>query len=380
MIKIAIVHDWLVTYAGSERVLEQILALYPEADLFTLIDFLPEAKRDFLGGRVAKTSFLQKLPLAKSKYRQYLPLMPLAIEQFNLSGYDLVISSSHAVAKGVITVPGQLHIAYIHTPMRYAWNLQNQYLHESGLDKGWKKLIAQYCLHRMRIWDLRSNRHIDQFLANSRFVADQIEKFYHRQAKIIYPPVATTEFTLGAPKEDFFLTASRMVPYKKMDLVVEAFTGLPERRLVVIGDGPDYAKIAAKAKGNVQFLGYQPTSVLKEYLQKAQAFVFAAEEDFGILPVEAQACGTPVIAYGRGGVLETIQGLDQPQPTGVFFAEQTPAALIQAIQLFEEKAALISPETCRANALRFSKERFREEFGQFIEEQVAKRGSKTAVS
>lgn len=378
--KTAIIHDWLITYAGSERVLEQIVRLFPDADLFSLIDFLPRDQRDFIQNKPVTTSFIQKMPGARQRYRQYLPLMPLAIEQFDLSDYDLIISSSHAVAKGVLTGPSQLHISYVHTPIRYAWNLHCQYLHETGLDKGLKGLVAQYFLHRIRMWDLRCNNGVDRFVANSNFVANQIWKFYHRKAKVIYPPVDIENFSLCAVKDDFYLTASRMVPYKKMDLIVEAFSQMPQKQLLVIGDGPDEKKIRAKATSNIMFLGYQTAANLRKYMQQARAFVFAAEEDFGITPLEAQACGTPVIAYGKGGVLETIRGLEQPTPTGIFFGEQTVSSIRDAVIIFENESRRISPAACRDNAARFSRERFLDEFNSFVMNQYMRHKGKCSVN
>lgn len=369
--KIAIVHDWLVTYAGSERVLEQILLLYPEADLFSLIDFLPNDQRGFIQTKSIKTSFIQNLPFAKNKYRQYLPLMPLAVEQFDLSEYDLVISSSHAVAKGVLTGPDQLHLCYCHSPIRYAWDLQHQYLKESRLDKGLKGWVAKWILHKIRLWDYRTAHGVDGFIANSKFIAKRIDKIYRRDSTIIYPPVDVANFTLCEAKEDFYLAASRMVPYKKIDLIVETFSQMPDKKLIVIGDGPDFKKVRSKAGSNVTLLGYQPFPILKNHLQKARAFIFAAEEDFGISPVEAQACGTPVIAYGKGGALETIRGMSDSKPTGVFFERQSVESLSNALSIFENNNTCFVPQTCRENSLRFSSERFREEMQGYVTEQVA---------
>ena len=366
--KTAIVHEWFVTYVGSEKVVEQLLALYPEADLFTLVDFLPASEREFLKGRKIHTSFIQKLPLAKKYYRQYLPWMPLAIEQFDLSEYELIISSSHAVAKGVLTAPDQLHISYVHSPMRYAWDMQHQYLRETGLDKGIFSWYTRRLLHRMRLWDYRTANGVDWFVANSRFIARRIWKVYRREAKVIHPPVQIENFPLQETKSDYYLAASRMVPYKKMELIVEAFNRMPEKRLVVIGEGPGLRKIKANAKSNIEVLGYQPTEILSQYMQGARAFIFAAREDFGIMPLEAQACGTPVIAFGEGGALETIRGLDDAQPTGVFFKEQTPEAIINAVDLFEANEHKITPAVCRKNSEGFSPQRFRSEFAQFVEE------------
>ncbi|MHB9100667.1 MAG: glycosyltransferase family 4 protein [Sulfuricella sp.] len=368
--KVAIVHDWLTVYAGAERVLEQMLCCYPDADLFSLVDFLSPDNREFIQNKPVTTSFLQEFPFSRTKYRQYLPLMPLAIEQFDLSGYDLVLSCSHAVAKGVITGPDQLHISYVHSPMRYAWDLQHQYLKESGLDKGIKGWLAKWLLHKMRLWDVRTANGVDCFIANSQFIRRRIWKTYRRDAAVIYPPVEISKCTLREDKEDFYLAASRLVPYKKMDLIAEAFTAMPERRLVIIGDGPEMQKVRAKAGPNVTVLGYQPEDVLRDYMQRAKAFVFAAEEDFGIVPLEAQACGTPVIAYAKGGVLETIRGLDDEQPTGVFFKEQSVAAIQAAVSSFEQESARILPATCRENALRFAPERFRAEFKACVEAEM----------
>lgn len=370
--KIAIIHDWLVTYAGAERVLEQMLNVFPDSDLFSLVDFLPNDKRSFIKNKTIQTSFIQKLPYAKKKYRQYLLFMPLAIEQHDLSSYDIVISSSHAVAKGVLTGPDQLHICMCYSPIRYAWDLQHQYLNESGINNGLQGWIAKAILHYIRLWDQRTSHGVDKFIAISAFIARRIRKTYNRDSIVIYPPVDVERFTYFDEKEDFYLTASRMVPYKRIDMIVEAFTAMPERKLVVIGDGPDFDKIKAKAGANVTLLGYQSFEVLKDHLQRARAFIFAAEEDFGIAPLEAQACGTPVIAYKKGGAVETIRGLESPKSTGVFFEEQTVRGLQDAVHVFEEHAAAISAADCRANALRFSPERFRCEFKDLVESEWIK--------
>ncbi|MEW6418733.1 MAG: glycosyltransferase family 4 protein [Nitrospirota bacterium] len=365
--EIAIIHDWLVTYAGAERVLEQIIQLYPKADLYSLIDFLPEDERNFILNKRVNVSFVQRLPFARKKYRSYLPLMPLAIEQFDLSGYDLIISSSHAVAKGVLTNSNQLHICYCYTPIRYVWDLHHQYLKETNLDKGIKGLIAKVILHYMRMWDLATTNRVNYFVTLSNYIARRIKKVYGRDSVVIYPPIDIEKFHVGNKREDFFLTASRMVPYKKIDLTVEAFSKMPDKKLVVIGDGPDFEKIKKKAKSNVELLGYQKDDVLKEYLQKARAFIFAAEEDFGIIPVEAQACGTPVIAYGKGGTLETIV----ENKTGILFKEQTVESLIVAVNLFEKRQDKFDFHEIRKNAERFSKEGFKREFKEFVEMAIA---------
>ncbi|WP_261316314.1 glycosyltransferase family 4 protein [Burkholderia dolosa] len=365
-LRVAIVHDWLVTYAGAERVLEQIIACFPDADLFSLVDFLDD--RAFVRGKPVTTSFIQKLPFARTRYRSYLPLMPLAIEQLDVSGYDLVISSSHAVAKGVLTGPDQVHISYVHSPIRYAWDLQHQYLEQSNLTHGPKSLLARLILHYIRNWDTRTANAVDGFIANSAFIARRIRKVYHRDAAVIFPPVDVDAFSLNDAKEDFYLTASRMVPYKKIDLIVDAFSRTPERKLVVIGDGPEMQKIRAKAGPNVEIMGYQPFAVLHDRMRRAKAFVFAAEEDFGISVVEAQACGTPVIAYGKGGALETVlDPQSDANPTGLFFDEQTSAAIVAAVDEFERAPQRFTPRACRANAERFSADTFRRRFLDYVE-------------
>ncbi len=373
--KIAIVCDWLVTMGGAEQVLKNLLECYPNADLFAVVDFFDETKRaEILKHKHAQTTYIQRFPFAEKYYRQYLPFMPMAIEQLDVSAYDLVISSSHAVAKGVLTGPDQIHISYVHSPMRYAWDLQHQYLRESGLTSGVKSMIARCILHKMRLWDLRTANGVDKFIANSNFIAKRIWKTYRRESDVIYPPVDTTQFTPGTTKEDYYMTASRMVPYKKMDLIVESFTHMPDKKLIVIGDGPDKAKIMAKAGKNIEFLGYRPAQELAQYLQKAKAFVFAAEEDFGIMPVEAQACGTPVIAYGKGGCLESINGLDSSNPTGIFFPEQSTKALTQAVKEFEASQEKFTPENCVANAARFSNTAFQAQIKQYISDTVTALG------
>lgn len=373
--KVAIVHDWLTVYAGAERVLEQMLIMYPQADLFSVCDFVPEGDRAFLRGKTPQTTFIQRLPGARKRYRSYLPFMPLAIEQLDLSGYDLVLSSSHAVAKGVITGPDQLHISYVYTPIRYAWDLQHQYLRESGLDRGLKSWIARYLLHRMRLWDLRTANGVDVFIGDSGFIARRIWKVYRREAEVIYPPVALETFPVREEKEGYYLTASRLVPYKRIDLVVEAFTKMPDKQLKVIGDGPEREKIERLAAGypNIELLGYQSNEVMADCMAGARAFVFAAEEDFGITPLEAQACGTPVIAFGRGGALETVRGLGMSEPTGLFFDEQTVPSLVSAIERFEsDGCAMIRSDDCRKNAERFAPEQFRNALGELVDREFAK--------
>lgn len=366
--KVAIIHDWLVVSGGGEKVLSEIIKLFPDADLFSTVDFLPQEQRDIISNKNVHTSFIQKLPWARSKYRNYLPLMTYAIEQLDVAKYDIVISSSHAVAKGIITGPDQLHICYCHSPIRYAWDLQNQYLKESNLTSGIKSLFARWILHKIRIWDYRTSNGVDYFIANSSYISRRINKVYGRTSTVIYPNVAVEDFDVSVDKSNYYFTASRMVPYKKMDLIVEAFSKMPDKKLIVIGEGPQFEKIKKVASGNVTLMGYQKFTVLKDKMAKAKAFIFAAEEDFGIIPVEAQACGTPVIAFGKGGALETVNGYGDENPTGVFFDEQSIDSIISAVEKFEMVSSEITPNNCRKNAEKFSTDRFKKEFYEYVME------------
>jgi glycosyltransferase involved in cell wall biosynthesis len=362
LLNVGIVHEWFACYAGSERVVEQMLEVFPQAELYSLVDFLPELERAGFRGRKIVTSFLQRMPFARRHFRAYLPLMPIAIEQLDVSLHDVVITSNHAVAKGVLTRPDQLHICYAHTPIRYAWDLQHQYLREAGLSRGVRSAFVRLLLHYLRNWDCVSSARVDVFVANSNYIARRIRKAYNRDAQVIYPPVDVDAFPLHRRKESFYVAASRLVPYKKMDVVVDAFRRMPDRQLVVIGDGPMFKRLAAGAPANVQMLGHQPHERLKHFLQRAKAFVFAAEEDFGILPVEAQACGTPVVAFGRGGALETIlDGI-----TGRFFYQQHYDSVVAAVQAFEAESHEYDSESIRNHAERFRPERFRQEFTALV--------------
>ena len=364
-LRVAIVHDWLVSYAGAERVTTEILRLFPQADLYSVVDFRTPEDLARMDGRRARTTFIQRLPGARTRYRGYLPLMPLAVEQLDLAQYDLVLSSSHAVAKGVITGPHQLHIAYVHSPMRYAWDLQHQYLRESKLEAGVRSWLARWLLHRVRLWDLRTANGVDHFVANSHFIRRRVEKVYRRDAVVVHPPVDVDAFDFHAAKDDYFMTASRLVPYKRVELIVEAFARMPDRRLVVVGDGPEFARIRARCTPNITMCGYLPQAELRARMQRARAFVFAAEEDFGIVAVEAQACGTPVIAFGRGGNLETVRVSGDRTTTGMFFREQTADALCTAVRAFDAGPA-IDPRACRVQAERFATPRFREAFARIV--------------
>lgn len=369
---VGIVADWLVTYAGAERVIKEFLDIFPESELYSIVDFLQPEARNELHGKHAVTSFIQNLPKSKNNYQKYLPLMPLAIEQLDVSSHDIILSSSHAVAKGILTGPDQLHISYVHSPIRYAWDLQHQYLREAGFNKGIKASIVKYLLHKIRLWDYRTANGVDHFIANSQFISRRIKKVYNRESTVIYPPVDVERFTLNDKKEDYYFTASRMVPYKRIDLIVEAFSNMPEKKLIVIGDGSEIGKVKSKASKNVEILGYQPNHIMLEHMQNAKAFVFAAEEDFGITPVEAQACGTPVIAFGKGGSLETIRPLGVDNPTGLFFSEQTIESIISQVNAFERNVEIFEPENCRLNSLRFSSLRFKNEMDNFINDKWLK--------
>ena len=369
--RIAVVHDWLIDYAGAERALAEILRCFPRADLFALIDHMPESERAALGGKRASTTFMQRLPGVASRLRYYLPLMPLAIEQLDVTGYDLVISSSHAVAKGVIVSPDALHVSYVYSPMRYAWDQQFNYLRDEGAASGLKGALLRWILHRLRIWDHRSAAGVDRFVADSSFVARRILKAYRRHSEVIYPPVDTDLFRPGGDREQYYVTVSRLMPYKRVDILVDAFARMPERRLRVIGSGPEYRRLKAAAPPNVEFAGQLPEAAVLEQLQRARAFLFAAVEDFGIAPVEAMACGTPVIALRRGGAAETVAGLESGEPTGVFFEEQSADAVAAAVEEFENHAAAISADACRRRAQQLSAQRFRGEFTAFVERAYA---------
>jgi len=367
--KKALVHDWFSVYAGAEKCVESFTNIWDDFEVYSLIDFLDDKDRDIiLKGKKAHTSFIQKLPKAKTKYRNYLPLFPFAIEQFDLSKYDVILSSSHAVAKGVLTHSNQLHISYVHTPIRYAWDLYHQYLKESGLDKGFKGILAKYFLHKIRIWDISTVNRVDYYIANSHYIAKRIKKVYGKEATVIYPPVDVDKFELCEKKEDYYFTVSRMVPYKKIDLIVETFSKMPDKKLIVGGTGPDMDKIKKLAGNNIEFLGFVDDNELIGYMKKAKAFVFAAEEDFGIVPVEAQACGTPVICLGKGGTKETvIDGI-----TGVHFQEQNIIDLTNAIEKLENIYNTLDFNKIREHSMKFSKIRFEEEIESFVNDKYKK--------
>ena len=365
--KTAIVHEWLVNYAGSEKVVESFTNIWPDADVFTLVDFLDDDLRDIiLKGKHAHTSFIQHLPYAKKQHRKYLPLFPRAVESFNLKNYKLIISSSHAVAKGVRKKKNQLHISYCHSPMRYAWDEADYYLQEANLTSGFKGKLAQYLLKYLRRWDIKSAKNVDYFIANSNHIAAKIKRIYNRHADVIYPPVDTQKFSLVTEKEDYYLTASRLVPYKRIDLIVDAFANMLDKKLVVIGSGPEKEKIKAKATPNIDVIGYQDFETLKSYMEKAKAFVFAAEEDFGIIVVEAMACGTPVIAGNYGGTAESV--IDGT--SGILFQKQNVESIVNAVKRFDIISHSMNYKEIRMQAEKFSRYTFEHNIKEYVKKKI----------
>lgn len=363
--KVAIIQEWLVTVGGSDKVVKAIYDVFPNADIYTLVAKKEVCDELGIPWKKVHTSFIQKMPKGVSKHRAYLPLFPLAIEQFDLRGYDVIISSSHCVAKGVITKQDQLHITYCHSPIRYCWDMYNEYLEESHLDKGIKSWLVRYMLHRIRKWDMLSSFRVDYFITNSDYVGRRVRATYRRPAVTIHPNIDITAFELCEEKQDYYLASSRLVAYKQIDTIIKAFNMMPDKKLVVIGGGPNLEAYKKLAKDNVKVMGYQPFEVLKEKMQHAKAFVFAADEDFGMIPIEAQSCGTPVIAYGHGGSLETVNG----GKTGLFFEEQTPESIKIAVEKFEAMGEQpFNYEECRKWAESFSEERFKKEIYDFVME------------
>ena len=364
--RIALVHDWLDTPGGGELVLAQLLRVYPDADLHTLVDFLTEAERRDLGLPAARTTPLQRLPGARRWFRAAVVLRPQLIERIDVRDYDLVISDSHAIAKGARTRAGQVHICYCHTPARFAWTMASTYREHASAGVRWREWLVHRAQARFRAWDVRASQRVDRFIANSRHIARAIRECYGRSADVVYPPVDIDRFAAAGrdQRSDYYVTVSRLVPYKRIDLIIDAFRQLPHRRLVVVGVGPDRNRLARDLPPNVSLEGRLDDAQTAARLGNARAFVFAAYEDFGIAPVEAQAAGTPVIAYREGGSAETIRDLDTPQPTGVLFGEQTAAAIVDAIRRFE--ATTIGADACRINAARFATPRFRMEIAGLV--------------
>lgn len=356
---------------GGEKCLEILCELYPEADLFTLLYNKDQLSKTIKGMKI-KTSFIQNLPLASKYYRYYLPLFPTAIEQFNLKGYDLVLSTSHCVAKGILPMPDSLHISYCFTPMRYIWDMQFDYFKTSGygFGGGCRGLFISLLTNYLRLWDVASSPRVDCFIAISKYVQKRIKKFYGRESEVIYPPVNCDFFCPPAPttkEDDFYLMVTAMAPYKRVDLAIEAFNRLG-KPLLIVGDGPELKRLKEKAKKNIEFLGWKNDGEVRDYYRGCKAFIFPGKEDFGITPLEAQACGKPVIAYGEGGVLETVSPFPQEVATGIFFHSQTAESLIEAIQLFERNRDRFDPQQMRRNALSFDQAIFREKLFSFVEE------------
>ena len=366
--KYALVHEWLTPKAtgGSELVVKAILNSF-DADLYALIDFESTNKESYLFGRSIGTTFLQHLPGSRNGVQKYLPLLPLAIEQLDLRSYDIILSSAHTVAKGVLTSPSQMHVCYCHTPMRFAWELTFDYLRSSQMGKGLPGIFTRLLLHQLRQWDVITANRVDYFVANSQNTARRIWRCYRRKATVIYPPVNIERFPFLAVKQDFYVTVSRLVSYKQVNLIVRAFNQL-QRPLVVIGEGPELNDLRKLAQPNVQILGAQSNEVVEKYMSEAKAFIYAAYEDFGIAVVEAQACGTPVIAYGAGGALETVIDICQnpDNGTGLFFETQTVAALVEAVEKFEQCAKNFQPETIYTHASQFAPTIFQKRYANFV--------------
>jgi glycosyltransferase involved in cell wall biosynthesis len=356
--KVALVHDWLTGQRGGEKVLEVFAEIFPDAPIFTLFHF-PGSQIKSIEERDIRTSFVQKLPFLKKRYRRYLPLFPIAAELFDVQEFDLVISSSHCVAKGAIPRPDALHICYIHSPMRYAWNQYFSYFSSDRLGL-FSRLLIPGKIHKLRIWDESSTRRVDHFVANSKTVARRVEKYYRRDADIIHPPVDTDFYVPGEGQGEYYLIVSALVPYKKIDMAIQAFNqkAIP---LKIVGIGPDYRKLKKTAKANIEFLGSLPGEELRKVYQDARALIMPGEEDFGINSLESQACGVPVIALGRGGATETVI----PGETGFRFDEPSLQGILDALDKFQDFS--FNKTTIRANALKFSRDSFKKKASSYFE-------------
>jgi glycosyltransferase involved in cell wall biosynthesis len=368
----ALVHEWFTprSVGGSELVVRELDQLLGQPPLFALVDGESRRRGSWLQGRTIHTSFIQGLPWGVSHVQQYLPLLPLAMEQLDLSGASLVLSSSHLVAKGVLTSPDQCHVSYVHTPVRYAWDQMHAYLRQSALARRGLGPLIRWQLHRLRQWDVLSAQRPDALIANSRFTAARIQRYWGRSAAVVHPPVAVERFRWDQPRDDVYLCLCRLVPYKRVDLVVEAFnrTGLP---LVVIGDGPERNRLEALAGPTVTLLGRQGQTEVNGWLARCRAYVYAGLEDFGIAPLEAMAAGAPVIGLGHGGLLDTVRCIARgdSQPTGLLFPEQRVASLVAALEQFEAQRlwTQLPAESLRHWAEQFSPERFRQRMAAAIQ-------------
>ena len=358
--RIAIVHDWCPDFRGGERVLAELCRIFPGAEVFTLFDFLSdEVKQEHFPGVTFHTSIANRLPMVDKFYRSLFPICPILIEQFDVTDFDAVITSSAAFARGVLTRPDQPHLCYVHSPIRYAWDEQFSYLKQGRLGYGPKGLLFRYCAHKLRIWDVRTANGPDLMLANSSYVQSRIKRVYGRKSEVVFPPVPIDELHFSADKDDYYVTASFLAPYKRTDLVIQAFAAMPKRRLVVVGDGQQMRGLRKLAGPNVTFTGFLPRAEYLDIVARARAMVFAGCEDFGIALVEAQGSGTPLIAFGRGGATDIVRPLEiHEKPTGVLFRQQSAAAVIDAIERFEENSKAILPAACRENAARFGPQRF----------------------
>jgi glycosyltransferase involved in cell wall biosynthesis len=363
-VKVALVHDWLTGRRGGEKVLEVFSEIFPDAPIYTLLHF-PGSQHPDLEGKRIETSFVQRLPFLKKRYRSYLPLFPIAVELFDLQEYDLVISTSHCVAKGAIPRPDALHISYIFSPMRYAWNQYFAYFASDRLGL-FSKLLIPPVIHRLRLWDTASCSRVDAFVADSRTVAGRIAKYYGRTAEVIYPPVDTDIFRPGegSTTSDYYLIVSALVPYKRIDLAIEVFRQRKEK-LKIVGTGPEYKRLKRSAPPNVEFMGALSDDELRTVYQAARALIMPGEEDFGINSLESQACGVPVIAFGRGGATETVLA----EKTGLFFQELSPAGLAGALDKFQTLA--FNKAEIRNNAERFSREKFKAGISSYLQQKWA---------
>ena len=364
--RVALVHDWLVVSGGAEKVTRELLKLY-DCDVFALVDHLnPEDRAFILNGKHAHTSLVQHLPFSATQFRYYLPFFPMAMERLDLSAYDLIISASYAVAKGVRRLKGQTHVCYNHTPMRYAWVNEQDYLDDHRMH-GLRRWFVRRQLKKLREWDLRSNIGVDRFIANSQNVADRVKKYYGREADVVLPPVDPAIFISGHGPRTFHLAAGRMVPYKRIDRIVQAFASLPEQQLLVAGDGPERARWERDAPANVIFTGHLDQQRLVELMQQARSMICAADEDLGLTPLEAQACGTPVIALRKGGYLETVRN----GVNGIFFDEASPATIANAVRRFEAEGVTTCAEELREGVRPYFSDRFREKVKSIIEDTLS---------